>query len=247
MRGALGRVPSRHDPRTLKLANYLTAGQYDAPPPSRDWIGTTKFSWFLNSKLGTCSCAALGHMLQAHVALTGKSLTITDDDIIQMYSAISGYVPGDPSTDRGAQMIDALTYLKNVGLAGYKIGAFVRVDSKNATELRAAVNLFGGVYVGAEMPNRVTTQVVWDLPPVEERDARDAPGSMGGHAFTFLKYDRLHLGLATWAATYAATNSWADMYVDEAWAIISPSWVTGEDPAPNGFNVDQLQRDLAAI
>lgn len=201
----------------------------------------------MNGRLGTCSCAALGHMLQAHVALTGKALTITDDDIIKMYSAISGYVPGKPETDRGAMMIDALRHLKNVGLAGYRIGAFVRVDPQNVVELQAAVNLFGGVYVGADMPNRVTTQVVWDLPLADERDSRDKPGSMGGHAFTILKYDRRHWGLATWAATYAATGDWVDMYVDEAWAIISPSWVSGDEPAPNGFNVDRLQHDLAAI
>lgn len=247
MRGVLGRVPSRHDPRTFRLANYLADGQYAAPPPARDWISKTRFSWFENSSLGTCTCAALCHMLQAHATQQGVAMTISDADVLAMYSAIGGYVVGHPETDRGAQMIDALRYLKSTGIAGHKVGAYVRVDTHNLVEVRAAINLFGGLYVGANMPNRVTSQVVWDLVPVDERDTRDDPGSMGGHAFTLLKYDRLHYGLATWATTYAAANAWVDMYVDEAWAIIEQTWVADGKLAPNGFDVDRLQSDLARL
>lgn len=247
MRGGLGRVRSRHDPRTLKLSNYLGPRDYSAPPPARDWIGNTKFSWFHNSKLGTCTCAALGHMLQAHAAQQGVAVSISDDDILKMYSAIGGYVPGDESTDRGAQMIDALRYMRNVGVSGYKIGAYVRIDAQDPVELRAAINLFGGVYVGADLPKRITSQVVWDLVPVEERDGRDEPNSLGGHAFTLLKYDRLHYGLATWATTYAASNPWVSVYMDEAWALINETWVSDTALAPNGFDIDRLKADLANL
>ena len=248
IRGRLGRVKSRDDARTLRLSRYLTPGKYDAPPPARDWFGSTVFSWFLNDKIGDCACASLCHMLQAHANLHNKIINISDSDVVGMYSAVSGYDPAKPETDRGSQMIDALRYMNNTGIAGHKIGAYVQVNQNDAQELRAAMNLFGGVYVGARLPKRVLSQGnTWEVVAPSYQSNDDAVGSLGGHAFTLLRYDRLHFGLATWASRYTTSNAWISKYVDECWAIISSEWVDGTMDAPNGFDMDRLRLDLSAL
>lgn len=247
MLGCFGRIASREDPRTLRLSRYLEAGRFSAPPPARDWTGRARYTWSLNDRLGCCTITGLVHLAQARAAANGESITIEDADVLKAYSAISGY-DGTPATDRGAQMIDALVYARNVGIGGWKIGAFVRVDARDFLELRAAVNLFGGVYVGADLPRRIREQGTdWELPPIVARTLDDAPSSLGGHAFALLGFDRTHLQAMPWVTKTSIGNAWAHLYISEAWAFLDHRWVTGERPAPNGFDVARLQQDLQAV
>lgn len=249
MIGALGRIPSRQDPRTLRLSRYLGADarNYPAPPPARDWTGSTRYSWYLNDRLGCCTITALAHLAELHAARNGESCSITDADIEEAYRAISGY-DGTPATDRGAQMLDALVYARHIGIGDWRIGAFVRVDLDDVIELRAAVNLFGGVYLGADLPQRIREQgAEWELPPIPARTNDDEPSSLGGHAFVITGYDRTHLRALPWITPTTIGNAWASLYGAEAWAVIAESWVSGERPAPNGLDVDRLRADLAAI
>lgn len=245
MIGALGRVPSRHDARTLRLSRYLGRGErdYPAPLPARDWTGSHRYSWFLNDRLGCCTITGLAHLVEMHSTRRGEPCPITDADVERGYRAISGY-DGTPATDRGAQMIDALVWAKRQGW----IGAFVRVDLDDVIEVRAAINSLGGLYVGADLPRRITSQGArWELTPYGERTRDDEPRSLGGHAFAITGYDRTHLRALPWITPTTISNAWSSLYADEAWAVLAPSWVTGERPAPSGFDVDQLRADLAAI
>jgi len=63
-REKLGKKPARHDPRTLQMANYLALPAF---PASRDWTNKAKPAWgmMLNDQLGDCTCAAIGHIIQA--------------------------------------------------------------------------------------------------------------------------------------------------------------------------------------
>lgn len=247
MLGRFGRIASREDARTLRLARYLETGRYAAPPPARDWTGGTRFTWSLNDRLGCCTITGLVHLAQAHAAANGESIAIDDLDVAKAYAAISGY-DGTPATDRGAQMIDALVHARNVGIGGWKIGAFVRVDPRDYLEVRAAINLFGGIYVGADLPERIKEQgTTWELPPLVARTDDDAPSSLGGHAFALLGFDRTHLQAMPWITKTSIGNAWADLYISEAWAFIDQRWVTGERSAPNGFDLARLQQDLEAV
>lgn len=246
MIGELGRVPSRRDPRTLRLASYLTERDYPAPPPARDWT-ISNASWYLNDRLGCCTITALAHLAEVHAARRDERCTITDRDVELAYRAVSGY-DGTPATDRGAQMIDALVRAKNVGIGPWRIGAFVRVDLDDVVEVRAAINLFGGIYLGADLPRRIRTQrTAWELPPLDQRTDDDAPNSLGGHAFAITGFDRAHLRGLPWVTPTRISNAWINLYGAEAWAVIADSWVRGDSQAPNGFNLERLRGDLAAI
>ena len=43
-------------------------------------------------------------------------MLFADEEIIRVYSAVGGYVPGDPGTDQGCVMADVLAYLKRHGM-----------------------------------------------------------------------------------------------------------------------------------
>ena len=247
----LGRVPSRRDTRTLTLRRYLAPNALPAAPPSRDWPHpATAPAWGLyrNSELGDCTCAAIGHMLQAAAANTGRPPPpITDADVVALYRQAGGYDPARPETDQGAQMIDVLRLMRDGGLAGRKIGAFAALDPASRVQVEAAVNLFGAAYVGVDLPIAAQTQTVWDVSPAGRYDASYQPGSWGGHAMALLGYDRTHVTFVTWAAVKVATVEWFMTYCGEAWAVIDPLWIGDAGLAPSGFNAELLAADLAQI
>jgi hypothetical protein len=54
-------------------------------------------------------------------------------------------------------------------------------------DIATAIWLFGGVYIGVELPIAAQTQDVWDVPA--NPGAEDEPGSWGGHAVYLVGYD----------------------------------------------------------
>ncbi len=240
----LGRIRSRLDTRTLNLWSYLHHDKLPAAPSARDWThAAPAWGLFQNSTVGDCTCAARAHLLQSEAANTGRQITITDADVIGAYSAVTGYNPADPSTDNGAQMIDVLRYERNVGIAGHKIGAFVKVDHTKREQMDAAINLFGGIYAGVDLPVAAQAQTVWDV----GTGPAFQPGSWGGHAVAVLGYDAGHAVIITWGQVKIATAAWLDTYASEAWASVDPLWIADCGQAPSGFDAQALARDLALL
>jgi hypothetical protein len=105
----LGKKPAHHDPRTLQMANYLEV--LPTIPPAQDWTAKATPNWgmMLNDKLGDCTCAAIGHFIQAWTANAGPhEIVLPDQTILKTYEAVTGYNPKDPSTDRGAGEVGVL-------------------------------------------------------------------------------------------------------------------------------------------
>lgn len=244
----LGRLPAKRDRRNLKLATYLKT--YPAPPAAQDWgriLGDRRVT-FMNDTIGDCAVAAPGHAIRAFTANHGTEVTPSDADILAAYRAVSGYDPGNPLTDTGAVMIDALNFWRKIGIAGHKIEAFVAIDPRNRLEVEAAINLFGGVFFGLDMPLASQDQTVWDVaPPGKYDDARYTPGSWGGHAVFAPTYSRVGVVCITWGELKPLTWEFEMTYAEEAYAALGPDWASGSVVAPNGFDVDQLRADLAAI
>ncbi len=150
----LGKSVARHDPRTLLLASYLTAA-LPTPPASFDLTGKVGAAWGMmeNDQLGDCTCAAAGHLLMEWTANAGKKMfTPTDKQIVAAYSAITGYNPTTGANDNGAVEIDVLNYWRQSGIAGHKIGAYVALEPANHTHIMDSVFIFGGCYIGLQLP-----------------------------------------------------------------------------------------------
>jgi len=241
----LGKLPYRHDDRTLRLANYLTP-QLPPPPASVDLTHTVA-TWpmYRNDQLGDCTCAAAGHMVELWSAVTGKQVTPTDSQIVTMYEKVSGYTPGDPSTDNGAVELDVLNWWRKHGLDGYKIDAFALVTPSQNDNVRQALQLFDGVYLGLNLPRTAQAQIgsLWEVPP-QGPYLDGAPGSWGGHAVNVAAYDQTTVTVVTWGKLQAMSWKFFNTYCDEAWALLPANW---KSRAPRGFDFAALEADLAQI
>lgn len=97
----LGRKAIRTDSRTLALGDYLTPA-IPPPPPTADWTkGIASWGMMLNDNLSDCTIAGCGHAVQVWTANTASMVTVPDATVEKYYEQWDGYVPSNPSTDRG--------------------------------------------------------------------------------------------------------------------------------------------------
>ena len=189
-------------------------------------------------------------MVQAWTANCGNQVIIPDAAILAAYEAVSGYVPGRPNTDVGATCEDVLAYWKNTGIGGHVIVGYASVDVTNKSEVEDSVYLFGGTYLGINMPISAQDQtgpgLVWDVPPGGPR-GNGAPGSWGGHAVPIVAYDASGLTVITWGSLQRMTWAFLDTYCDEAYVALSHDWIESSGLSPNDFDFATLQADMALI
>lgn len=239
----LGKAPAKHDTRTLKLDNYTS---HLAPAPtSCNLTGKMQdIGMMLNDKIGDCTCATVGHIIQQWTAEANKQCLLSDDDILSLYEKVGGYVPGDDNTDNGAVVLDVLNYWRQNGLKGHKLQAYATIKPSRIQEIKDAVYYFGSAYVGVQLPLSAQDQDIWDVSNGPEGE----PGSWGGHAIPIVAYDDTHLYCITWGAIKKMTYFFFAKYCDEAYALLSADWICdATHRCPSGFDLSSLQCDLHAI
>lgn len=243
----LGKKPVRKDSRNLMFSKYLTA----ALPPIPDeysWIAKDKISdWGMmkNDVLSDCVEAAWGHLIMSWTADTGKLFIPSDSDIVTLYSGMSGYNPITGANDDGTNELDSLKHMRNTGIDGHIIGAYTSVDTQNIQEVKTSIFLFGGNLLGAELPINIQNQLAWTIPPANTLNA--TAGSWGGHGICGLAYTKTGIYIITWGSVLFVNWKFFTRYFDECWAIISPDFVNGNIPSPNGFDMPTLISDLTAL
>ena len=241
----LGKKPPKHDSRTLQLARYVTNALQ--PLPRVDWGSkVTQLGEMCNDQLGICTIAAAGHMVQTWTANAGSQIVLSDTDIVAAYSGACGYDPADPSTDQGGVEVDVLNYWRKTGIGGRKIFAYAAQEPKNRTHVELAVDLFGGCYLGVELPLSAQGKDVWSVPPGGPV-GQGAPGSYGGHAVCAVSYGPAGITVITWGKLLTMTWLFFDTYVSEAYCVLSTDWCDGTKTAPSGFDFNALQADLAVV
>jgi hypothetical protein len=120
------------------------------------------------------------------------------------------------------------------------------VEPGNHLHVRQASTLFGGIYIGLELPVTAQDQDVWAVPAGGAKGP-GAPGSWGGHAVNVVGYDAHGLTVITWGAKKRMTWAFWDAYCEEAYALLSRDFIRASGKAPSGFSLAQLQKDLAAL
>lgn len=240
----LGALPKRADEHVLKLDSYDTA--LPAPPTSAQWgVHVPMFPMYANDRLGDCTCAAVGHQIQAWTSMNGAIWTPTEQEVTDFYWATGD---GSGQDDTGRVETDVLNYWKSVGFGQRKdkLGGFVSVNPLNHTQVKQALWLFGGLYIGISLPISAQTQSYWKLVP-DDGSGNTVPGSWGGHAVNVTAYTSTYLVVVTWGARLRMSWGFWNKYVSETYALLSQDWVTGAKAAPNGLNLAALQNDLAAV
>lgn len=143
------------------------------------------------SELGKCAC---GGGSKAVVPVAHSLPAIPDSTILEYYAKWDGYNPADPGSDQGGVEIDVLNDWRQQEFAGHPLDAYVAIDLRDSSgsgaavpAIAAAIWLFGGAYIGVELPVTAQNQDVWDVPASPGPD--DEPGSWGGHAVYVVGYD----------------------------------------------------------
>ena len=240
----LGKLPVRTDVRTLSLASYVDPQTLPAPPAT--FAETAKVSdWpmYANDRIGDCTTAAAGHMIEAWTAAArGQAVEISEQSVLDAFDHVKLV---DPQTgEAGAVELDVLRYWRTSGIGGHTIGAFARVAVHTHQLVRAGAWLFGGLYIGLQLPLTAQAQEVWDWTGSLSGDA--LPGSWGGHAVDVVAYDATALTVVTWGRLKQMTWSFWDRYCDEAYSILSQDFLDA-GRAPNGFDLAALRADLALV
>jgi hypothetical protein len=240
----LGKLPVRTDVRTLSLGRYVDAARLPDPPASFDeTAGVAEWPMYANDRIGDCTIAAAGHMIEAWTAAgQRRTVEISEQEVLDAFDHVK---LTDPATgEEGAIELDVLRFWRKSGIGGHKIGAYTRVSVHNPVLLRTAAWLFGGLYIGVQLPQTARTQDVWDWTGSLAGPAR--PGSWGGHAVNVVRYDADTLTVVTWGRLKGVTWSFWDRYVDETYCIISDDFLE-RGQAPNGFDLAALEADLALV
>ncbi len=228
----------------LKLHRYLGTA-LPPPPPSCDWTLAMTADWGVmrNDVLGDCTCAAMGHAVQTITANGDGLITPSDDEIVAMYEQ-SGYNPADPGSDQGWTELAAMQFMCKQGLAGVRLDAFADVDQTNPDQVRQAVALFGGCYIGV-----LVTQSDMDCFQAGQpwTDISMA-NTLGGHALWVVAYDPQYLTVVTWGRPQRASWDWFAARCDEAHACLFLPWVKNSANCdPDGFDLATLEADLKAL
>ena len=160
----LGKLPVRTDVRTLSLARYVDKAKLPSPPDAFDET-TQVHDWpmYANDRIGDCTIAAAGHMIEAWTAAgQGKPVEVPETGVLAAFDRVKQV---DPATgEAGAVVLDVLQFWRASGIAGHRIGAYARVSVHDHELVRSGAWLFGGLYLGLQMPLSAQSQQTWDWP-----------------------------------------------------------------------------------
>jgi len=250
----LGRLPRRHSQRIARLSTFLDARRLalPPPPPSVDYITPcgSSFGMMGNDSLGDCTCAAVAHARQIWTGNANLPMqTDSDAAVIALYSAACGYVPGDPSTDRGGDEQTVLTYWSLKGLplpdgSADELTAFVEVDVANIADVKTTIVDCGVCYIGFNVPDYAMASVgqLWDL-----QAGNDNPKIIGGHAVILAAYDSVGPTCITWGRPQKMTWGFFTRFTDEAYALADRDWISTTGSTPGGMSMDQLKGAMQAL
>jgi hypothetical protein len=182
-------------------------------------------------------------MIEAWTAASrGQAAVISEVEVVEAFERVKVI---DPVTgEEGAYELDVLKLWRRSGFGGHRIGAFAVVPAHDHRMVRTAAWLFGGLYVGVQLPLTARDQTIWDWTRSLVGEA--APGSWGGHAVDVVDYDEKQLVVVTWGNVKAMTWAFWDCYVDEVYCVLSQDFIEA-GRAPNGFDLEALRADLRQI
>ena len=243
----LGLNPSEPDDRTLQFADYLHPVQQMPEPPACDYnsnvIANGGYPMDGNDAVGDCTCAGMAHAEQViAMGAYGLKHQFTADETLAVYSAITGYVPGDESTDHGADLLSCVKYWQANGFSGDKpLHAFVEVDPANIDHIKQALNMFGPLYVAYQLPDDVLPQGPGSIP---DWTTDGQPNPSNGHCVIYSAYDPDGLTVVTWGQTVKASWDFHSRCCVQVFALLHPAWM---DHNPQGFDVSALEQDLEVV
>jgi hypothetical protein len=237
---AFGKLPKKSDGRTLSLPDLLHGERTSRTDVHNEAFVKQPWGELGNRDRQDCAIAAAGHaeMLwaaKAYMPWPGPSLR----QILDAYSKITGYVPDDPTTDKGADLLSVLKYWQKTGIAGQKIGAFAEIIPSEVDTIKWAIDKLDLAYIGLQLP------AAWEVPEEtcpqpgfatvkQWRKPATWQNPFYGHCVIYTGYSEDGgFTCVSWGKVMTVTEAFHRGYCDEAYAIISPERLSGRVPTAN--------------
>lgn len=238
----LGRRPPSNKP-ALRLTRLLTGAMPAHSPTVDHFAEVDDWGLYTNDRFGVCGPTSVANLVKLITgSLDAAEWSPTLDDVYDLYRR-SGNPDFDPDTGEGDNGVDMQTMLEALlsgGIGGQKPLAFAKVNHGDPDEMRAAIEIFGGVLYGVDLQEAQQSQTdagLWDY----VRGSQE----WGGHAVLGGRYsdqagtrdDRT--GVVTWAELVDFTDDFDTHRVDEVWVVIWPENV-GTRQFKEGIDRDAL-------
>ncbi len=242
LKGKFGRKPPKNTP-SLALASYLT-GVVPVHPASEDYLSRlTNWQMLGNDQCEDCVAVTWANMRRLVTAALATENYPTMDQVVALYMTQN---PNFPTQDDGMDIQTCLEYLNSSGGPdGTKVVAFAKVDFSNLDEVKAALAIFGCLWLGinvqqANMDEFASSQP-WDY--ISGSPNEGGHSVLGGGYSTTPSDD---VRFVTWAKETGFTDNFWSKQVEEAWAVIWPEQL-GTVEFEQGVNLAQLAADYQAL
>jgi len=247
-----GRLPKVEDERTFSLSSYLNDEKLPKVPKQYNWgkkIKPDKWGDFGNLKINNCTCAVAGHLIMTWTSNTGRLKRPKEKSIVDAYSDVTNFNPLTNENDDGVESIKVLKHWRKNNIAGHKIVAFAKLEDKNRQQLINTIYLFGGCFVGLNLPKTAERQYnttgKWTIPRKgTKKDTKR--GTWFSHAILITGYKGEELRIITWGKEMIMTMDFWEAYSEESYAVFSEAFIK-YDKTPTGINVDILRNDIERL
>jgi hypothetical protein len=252
-----GRRSPKNAP-ALRFRSFL-ASTVPSYPAEEDYLAKLS-GWQLlgNDVAGDCNAVTWANMRRLVTAALTTENYPSQAQVWQFYQTQNpGFDPNGTSStdgpgssnDQGMDVQTGLEYLHATGGPdGVKAVAFAKVDHTNLDEVKAALAIFGALWLGVQVLDANQKEFS------EGRAWTDVAGSAidGGHAILGGGYTRADIKFITWAKeTEFARSFWNGVVqgaplVEEAWVVIWPEHL-GTTAFEQGVDQAQLAADYQAL
>ncbi len=236
----LGKLPPRHDARTLRLETYLDPKALPPIPSAFDFADGVNLPMWLNDRIGDCGIAAPAGLATIWNARAGKPVTITDKDVLKSYSDVSGFDQQTGQNDNGCVLLDVLKYLMTTGIAGHTIGAYGDVGNSNTSLMFAAIWLCEGLNIGVQLPFYCEQTNNWLQPSNQIAGGHDVilTGADGTGNF---------IGRTWGGRKLIISPRFMGAQCDELHFELSKDQLDGKGLAANHLSMADIQTDVLAV
>jgi hypothetical protein len=237
--GKLGRRSPKNAPALKFSAIYK--GTIPSHPAQADYLNLGQWAMLGNDTYGDCVAVTWANERRLLTYQNRKEYYPNLDQVFTFYRTQN---PDFPRQDEGMDIQTALeTLLHDGGPDGVKCLAFAKVDHNDLDEVKAALAIFGCVWIGINVQSdQFDANQPWDY-------VQGSPDD-GGHSIIGGGYDSdMTAGdvtFVTWAQETSFTDSFWKHKVEECWVVIWPEHLTSQ-PFLEGVDQNALGEAYKSI
>lgn len=246
----LGKLPAKHDARTYSMRAMLAKRLPDVPA-MEDWSLNVPYQIWGNDTYGDCAFAAHAALVLTWTKAAQGAVPLTTPEVLENYSAVTGFNPNDPNSDRGTILLDMLNHWRRAGLVrpgqtkDY-LTAFGAISPKDVTTIKRSICYLGGVLAGVQVPEgfmNLGLGETWDITKISGTDL----DPVGGHAIALTGFNPSGVFFSTWGQrTFMPWRTFMAI-ADESYSLLSrQNWVDVNGSSPKNEDFDDLLSELKA-